>query len=150
MAPFVWGIGQEGLVCVVITNNPQISGLMLTKVYVLFCCVSTAVWQGAGCCSVLSSLSLWTPGWQRTHHLECCLSPWQRSECSAGSCMTLFNALAGSHTQHSCSMARAGCWTLQNAGGQRLAMCSEVRQLEMFGEQHLRPPQYGNPSIIRI
>lgn len=31
-------------------------------------------------------------------------------------------------------MARAGCWALPSAGGQRPAMCSEVREVEMSGE----------------
>ena len=56
--------------------------------------------------------------------------------------MALGNVLAGNPTQHSCSQPSG---QIPRTGGQRPAMCSEVRGLEMLGEQH-----FGDHSRVAL
>lgn len=127
MAPFVCDLGQEGPVYAVMANNPQISGLILTKVcFLLMLCIHSWL-LGVECCSMLSSSSLWTASRHHSHNLEHCLSPWQRGECSGGSCMALSNALAGSHIQHSCSQSNGQSWLLGPTQCRRTKACHVLK-----------------------
>lgn len=142
MVPFGWGIGSGGPVYAVITNNCQISGLILTKMYfLLMLCIHCRL-AGVGAAALCCHCSLSGPqtgstatDWNIACHLH-------RGVSALGISNGFIKCLAGGLTQHSCSQSQNRSWL------PGLTQCkrAEVRELETLVEQSLQPPQ--DPSII--
>lgn len=96
---------------------------------------------GVGCCSMLSSSSLWTAVWNIACHLGRAVSA---LESLAWHCEMPWPEARYNTPAHN-PMTRAVCWALPSAGGQGSAMCSEVRDRNC-----LVSSTYGHHTMVTL